>query len=229
MNKFNAGKASILALTAVFAVAAFLLGKSFSTVDGSDKVLMHHDLGNGKCQQKYLPAQVAVTPEWELGGCETEVIYGCKDPIANNYDESATDADNSLCTYDSKAYCSDGEDISVPDNQDPPQGATLGECEGNGESPSPEATPGGDLCTNIDGVQTSVPDGMHINATGHECVNWELGGPQSSNGTGGQVLGASTMAGTGSFAEDLYLAIMGLGGIITALGIKNFKKGYKVA
>ena len=88
----------------------------------------------------------------------------------------------------------------------------------------------------IDGVQLSVPDGMHINATGHECVNFELGGPPqggngggsvlgASTGTGGQVLGASTMAGTGSFTENLYMAIMGLGGIITAVGFKkNLRK-----
>lgn len=40
----------------------------------------------------------------------------------------------------------------------------------------------------------------------------------------GQVLGVSTMAKTGSFAEGLNLAIMALGGILSVFGIKNFKK-----
>jgi hypothetical protein len=38
-------------------------------------------------------------------------------------------------------------------------------------------------------------------------------------------LGASTMAGTGSFDENLYMAIMGVGATITAFGAKSFKKG----
>ena len=53
--------------------------------------------------------------------------------------------------------------------------------------------------------------------------------PGDPSGTGGQVLGASTMAGTGSFAENLYLAIMTIGGIITTVGIKNFKKDHRLA
>lgn len=48
-------------------------------------------------------------------------------------------------------------------------------------------------------------------------------------GTGGQVLGASTMAGTGTFTENLYLAIMAIGGIITLFGFKNAAKAFKKA
>jgi hypothetical protein len=46
----------------------------------------------------------------------------------------------------------------------------------------------------------------------------------SGTGTGGQVLGASTMAGTGTFDVTLYEVIMGVGGILTFIGIKNLKK-----
>jgi hypothetical protein len=102
-------------------------------------------------------------------------------------------------------------------------------------SPTPTSTLNPDLCTNIDGVQTSVPDGMHINATGHECVNYELGGAPAPQGgsaaqvlgtstttvSSSQVLGANTMGGAGSFDSMLYQAIMGLGGIITSFGIKK--------
>ncbi len=61
-------------------------------------------------------------------------------------------------------------------------------------------------------------------------MSFQYGGPESSSGTtGGQVLGASTMAGTGTFTENLYLAIMTLGGTISAFGIKSFKKAFKRA
>ena len=71
---------------------------------------------------------------------------------------------------------------------------------------------------------------QHLDASGRNCVDYSFGGPGSSTGTGGgQVLGASTMAGTGSFFENLYMAIMSLGGILTFQGLKNFKKAYKKA
>jgi hypothetical protein len=35
------------------------------------------------------------------------------------------------------------------------------------------------------------------------------------------------MAGTGTFTENLYLAIMTVGGIISILGIKNLKKAFE--
>jgi hypothetical protein len=74
------------------------------------------------------------------------------------------------------------------------------------------------------------PDGGGVN-----CVSFTPAGPppqgpytppqgQVLGASTGKVLGASTLAGTGSFAENLYLAIMALGGIITFAGIKNFKK-----
>ena len=56
----------------------------------------------------------------------------------------------------------------------------------------------------------------------------EAGPPhRDSETSGGQVLGASTMAGTGSFAETLYQAIMGLGGILSFKGLKKLKVSKK--
>lgn len=70
----------------------------------------------------------------------------------------------------------------------------------------------------------------HLDASGKNCVSFQLGGPSQSSGTsGGQVLGASTMAATGSFAETFYQAIMGLGGIFTVKGLKKVKKASKKA
>lgn len=61
-----------------------------------------------------------------------------------------------------------------------------------------------------------------VNAV-NDCMPGDTG-VQSGTGTGGQVLGASTMAGTGSFTEYMNLVIMALGGTLSAFGIKGFKK-----
>ncbi len=113
--------------------------------------------------------------------------------------------------------------------------------EENCPTPTPVAIPDPDVCHNIDGVQTSVPDGMHLDPTGLNCLNWSQSGPPVRNdeGTGsqvlgasttrGQVLGASTMAGTGSFDESLYQAIMSIGATLSAFGLKGLKKSKKVS
>jgi hypothetical protein len=54
-----------------------------------------------------------------------------------------------------------------------------------------------DICANIDGFQSSVPDGMHLDASGKNCVNWGGSGPAPRNDEGasnGQVAGVSTLA-----------------------------------
>lgn len=100
-------------------------------------------------------------------------------------------------------------------------------------TPTPAPTPDNDVCDNIDGIQGGVPDGMHLDASGLNCVNWSQAGPPVRNdeapgqvlgASTGQVLGASTMAGAGGFAEAAYQVIMGVGGILTYLGIKKNKK-----
>lgn len=96
-------------------------------------------------------------------------------------------------------------------------------------TPAPTPTPG-DQCTNLDGFQSKVPDGwFQISAGSTICRQFSYGGPPTPGESQGQVLGASTMAGTGSFAEYAYLAIMGLGGALTTLGFKNTKKALKKA
>lgn len=102
-------------------------------------------------------------------------------------------------------------------------------------TPEPTTTPDpSDLCPNVDGVQTSIPDGwFRLDGPSFECRQFQYGGPQtSSNNTPsdqpqGQVLGASTMAGAGTFAETFYQAIMGIGATLTAFGAKGLKKGKK--
>jgi hypothetical protein len=103
-------------------------------------------------------------------------------------------------------------------------------------TPTPTPTPNPDVCPNLEGVQTSLPDTYHFDNDGKNCLQFQLGGPPQNGGAGGQVLGASTegqvlgvstLANTGSFAQNVYLAIMALGAAITTFGIKNFKKAGK--
>lgn len=76
-------------------------------------------------------------------------------------------------------------------------------------------------------VSPNCTGDTHLDAAGKNCVSFQYGGPQTSNETSGQVLGASTMATTGSFAETLNLAVIALGGILTSLGAKGLRKTSK--
>ncbi len=81
---------------------------------------------------------------------------------------------------------------------------------------------GRDVCPNLDGVQTSVPDTYHYDASGKNCVQYQLGGPGSSNGGvggGGQVLGLAT---TGTTTRMLTFGA--LGSLIFAIGMLADKK-----
>ena len=92
------------------------------------------------------------------------------------------------------------------------------------ESPSPEPTDNGDICDNIDGIQTGVPEGKHLDASGLNCVEYQLGGaptPAEVSSTG-QVLGASSLAGTGVAEEGIFNLIFALGSLLSAFGIRKF-------
>lgn len=100
-------------------------------------------------------------------------------------------------------------------------------------TPVATETPNSDLCANIDGIQYSIPEGKHLDASGKNCVEFGVpGGPESGIGGGqvlgtstSQVLGASTMAGTGAVTDAFFNAIFGLGSLLTSFGImKNGKK-----
>jgi cell division septation protein DedD len=102
-------------------------------------------------------------------------------------------------------------------------------------SATPTATPNLDVCPNIAGIQTSLPDGYHFDNNGINCLQFELGGPPQDGGIGGgQVLGTSTgqvlgLASTGSFAGNFYLVMTALGALITFKGFANFRKVFKKA
>jgi hypothetical protein len=88
-----------------------------------------------------------------------------------------------------------------------------------------------DVCANIEGIQTSVPDGKHLDAGNVNCVEFSPSGPSESSSTSGgssvtpQVLGASTMAATGVFEESLFYSLFSFGSLLTSFGImRNGKK-----
>jgi hypothetical protein len=57
-------------ITSLLFVFVLLASASLASAKPPVKVLMHHYLGNGTCQEKeVLPEQVADNPEWELGPC----------------------------------------------------------------------------------------------------------------------------------------------------------------
>jgi hypothetical protein len=87
--------------------------------------------------------------------------------------------------------------------------------------PTPTPNDPGDVCANIDGVQTSVPNDYHLDASQRNCVQFELGGAPDNGTGGGQVLGASTMAGTGA-AEDLLAMIFAVGSFSFGIGVRKY-------
>lgn len=96
---------------------------------------------------------------------------------------------------------------------------------------TPEATPI-DVCPNLEGVQTSIPNEYHHDNDGINCLKFELGGPSSSSSSQsqsqtGQVLGASTMAETGTVAENIYYSLFSIGSMLTSLGIMKNAKAKK--
>jgi hypothetical protein len=86
---------------------------------------------------------------------------------------------------------------------------------------------------NVGNVTSYTINSLSTGTTYHFAVNavndCMPGDPGTTGNTGGQVLGASTMAGTGSFEEVFYQAIMGIGATLSAIGVKGLKKVKKTS
>ncbi len=103
-------------------------------------------------------------------------------------------------------------------------------------TPVPTTVPTNDVCENIDGIQYSVPEGKHLDASNKNCVEYSQAGAPEPKDSGiggaevlgvstGQVLGVSTMAGTGAVEDAIFNSIFTLGSLLTSFGImKNGKK-----
>lgn len=245
MTKLNAGKTSILALTTVFAVASFLLGRSISSVSAAkDKVTICH--ATASSSNPYVTETVDLSSLGDGHGNHGvnpgDIIpptAGTDFPNGNNWDATGQGIFNNGCNVPNPSptatpVCTD--DCPTP----PPQfhsvcnkdlscelveGAGTNSCVTDKDcsqegTPTPTPTP--------KGTPLSCGGDQHLNAGGTECVSFsQAGAPPGGGSPQGQVLGASTMAGTGSFASTAYLAIMALGGTISAFGIKKFAKASK--
>ena len=90
------------------------------------------------------------------------------------------------------------------------------------EEPTPEVgSQDGDVCANIDGIQTSVPGDLHLDASGRNCVAFELGGAPPPPPATGQVLGATTLGATGAAEENIFFALFALGSILSGVGVRK--------
>ena len=88
--------------------------------------------------------------------------------------------------------------------------------------PQPTLAPATDVCANIDGDQTSVPDGLHLDTGGRNCIAYQFGGPPPPPpASGGQVLGATTLGATGAGEENIFLALFALGSVLAAAGVRK--------
>lgn len=249
MSKFNAGKASVLVLTAVFAFVLFLFsGQSVMAVINLTPSTNDTNRIKGW-------AHVNATPgigEVALELVQPRNFYSCF--------EYRTDGDTSqvinevhpletwgvvplgdpLQRYPSFCLSTISSRTEVIQANGYVEVRMIFGAEGDERfdwtrfnvypAPAPAPTP-----------ETCVGD-QHLDASGQNCVSFTPAGPPenpsgpaqgqvlgTSTGIGGQVLGAKTMAGTGTFEESLYLAIMSLGGISTFFGAKGFKKAFKKA
>jgi hypothetical protein len=254
MSKLNTGEVSILTLTAVFAVACFLLGQSFSSV--SAKVKPSATPKVDYCVYSCPVISLMVCPTDELAYTSDDKTKACKKDFGTGNDKYKMYTDKVLYTPEIKvSYNKDNKDPhkchrpqdSVlkddykmtndqiksfkDDNAEwmdsiptAPQGYDLidGVCYPSEEEIIPTATPVATVTT-VTVVHDGGGDGL--GCANNDCSGNTVGASQVQVlGASTQVLGASTMAGTGNFAEDLYLAIMTLGGTLSAFGIKNLKK-----
>ena len=121
------------------------------------------------------------------------------------------------------ATCNNGTWVDNEATEDDyPEGSVMGDITGEYV---PCATPTTDVCANIDGDQTGVPDGLHLDASGRNCVAFQLGGPPPPPSGGavlaGQVLGATTLGATGGAEENIFLALFALGSILVGTGVRK--------
>jgi hypothetical protein len=241
MNKFNAGKASGLVLSAVFAFVLFLFsGQSVMAVVNS-VTPSTNDINrtNSWAHVDQLSQGVGTT---DLQFISTRPFLSCFEYRTDgdtsqvsgnpNYNTLITDGlypftcrnnNTSTKTITANEYV----EVRMVFGAETDERFDWTRFEVD-PAPAPEPTPL--VCTG-----DTHPDGA-----GTSCVSFSPSGPAPRNdeGTGGQVLGtstagqvlgATTLAKTGTFTENAYLAIMGVGATLSAFGFKNLKKAFQKA
>ncbi len=249
MNKLSAGKTTILTLLSTVVLSAMLLAKSVAPMSAGDKVYVCKYVGTPgvsealQTGQNPIETSVNALPDnWSVGGyfndsqgrsfvlalspqspepnvnnCPPPSTGGSPTPTATaTASATPTPTPTQTATATATATPTATATASATPTPTPTQTATA------------TATPNnGDVCNNLDGVQTSVPEGYHLGLTGLDCL--QFSNPGSESGTGGapvgQVLGASTMAATGAVEDSLFYAMFTLGSLFTSFGImKNGKR-----
>jgi hypothetical protein len=218
MSKFNAGKVSLLALIAVSGLSLLMLFNSLTSViakqENNDN--NHQNQNNDNHEEN----------------------NNDNNNENNNHENNNDHEDNN---DEKKDVCPniESDQESLPSGYHFETINRVENCIKDADPIIPVIVDDGDVCHNIDGVQYTIPEGQHLDATGQNCVNFSGSGPAPRNDEGvggavlgastGQVLGASTMAGTGAFDETLYSAIMSIGATLSAFGLKGLKKAKKIS
>jgi hypothetical protein len=226
MTKLTAGKASVLLLTAT-AVSA-MLGYSITSVFAQTQDARAYCHANSGASGYVYHNNPAWDAHFENNGTpkagheldfftfvgDTDCVGVSSTPsptLTPIPDPSVTPTDTPLSPTNTPLPTL--TPTPTADDQDPT--ATL--------TPTPTVEDPGDpndVCSNIDGIQTSVPDGWFQNgANSKECRQFQFGGALQDGNTSqgqvlgasttyGQVLGASTLGATGN--TENYLMMLGL-------------------
>jgi hypothetical protein len=203
-------KLIVLVLLLATTFLSFKLLSSLKTVQADEDVWCHkHD--NGQCRED---EKDECDDEWQNGRC----------PIAT---PTPTATPTIAPTATPQVLCHKHDDEECEEKEKNHCG---GEWHNGGcslPSSSPSATPT-EQPTSEPTAQPTTPScgsDEHLSLEGTKCLKWELGGaPASAAATGGQVLGASTMAGTGVMEDTLFNMIFVLGSVLSAFGLRKFSK-----
>lgn len=175
---------------------------------------------------------------WISNDCKQPKTRVCDDTKATNFggtdgifDPATETADNSLCQYVAAGTCPTacGQAAStVPDGK----GGTI-PCDATAACPiTPTATPSATPTPTNGGGSTGGSDGQSdgLGCSSHDCSGNKVGGGQvlgASTGPTQAVLGASTMAGTGTFENTVMDIMLVAGMIVLSLGGLSYAKENK--
>jgi len=221
MFKINAGKASLLAVIVSLGFTSFFLLRLITTLvfaDRPETVTICHAAGQEGTTQ-FVTLTLPYDSVYGQAGHFNEggtSLAGHEQDYLGPCEESSPSPSPSLSPSPSPSPSLSPSPSSTPTESSSPSPTPTEEA-----SPTPTPEVLGDVCDNIDGIQTSVPDGLHLDASGRNCVAFELGGAPTPPPVTGQVLGATALGKTGKAEENIFLAFFTLGSILTAAGVRR--------
>ncbi len=229
MGKLQTGKTTILTLVATLVAAGVLLSYSYNTISaGNDKITICHASG------------LTGTTKFETLNLDNNAVYANSQGNGGHFNEDGTPAAGHEDDYfgECKTVSATPTPIMSPAPTCTPTATPADLCTDPINDPddcplaastptaSPSATPTASPIDNNNSINSGGDNGGDgLGCATHDCSNQN--NSIEGTGTGGQVLGASTMAATGSYAETFYEAIMGVGGTLSAFGLKGLKNKKK--